>query len=156
MRVRPTTVVTSTLALGAGAGLMYLLDPLGGRRRRALLKDKLRHGAKEAGDRVSAAASDVSNRARGFAAETLGQLRHEELTDEQLAQRVRAKLGHHATHAGALEVLAHDGRVTLAGPILADEADDLVKAASKIRGVEAVENRLQMHESAGSMPALQH
>lgn len=156
MRVRPTTLVTGVLALGAGAGLMYLLDPLGGRRRRALVKDKLRHGAHEAGDTVSAAASDVSNRARGLAAEALGRFRHEEPDDEQLAQRVRAKLGHHTTHAGAVEVLVHDGRVTLAGPILAGEADDVVKAASKVRGVEAVENRLQMHETAGEMPALQH
>ncbi|HUP42032.1 MAG TPA: BON domain-containing protein, partial [Thermoanaerobaculia bacterium] len=116
MRVRPTTIVTSALALGAGAGLMYLLDPQGGRRRRALLKDKARHGAHEAGDKVSAVATDVGNRARGLTKEAVGRLRNEELTDEQLAQRVRSTLGHHTDHAGAIEVLVHDGRVTLAGP----------------------------------------
>lgn len=156
MRVRPTTVVTSVLALGTGAGLMYLLDPQGGRRRRALLQNKLRHGAREAGDKVNATAKDVGNRARGIAAEAVGRFRHEEITDEQLAQRVRASLGHHTAHAGSLEVLVHDGRVTLAGPVLANEADELVKAASKVRGVHGVENRLQMHESEGGIPALQH
>lgn len=156
MRVRPTTVVTGALALGAGAGLMYLLDPQGGRRRRALMQDKVRHGARMAGEKANATAKDLGNRTRGLTVETMGRFRKEQLTDEQLAQRVRAALGHHTTQAGSLEVLVHDGRVTLAGPALADEADGLVKAASKVRGVHGVENRLQMHESEGTIPALQH
>ena len=156
MRVRPTTIVTSALALGAGAGLMYLLDPQGGRRRRALLKDKARHSAHEAGDKVSAVATDVGNRARGLTKEAVGRFRNEELTDEQLAQRVRSTLGHHTDHAGAIEVMVHDGRVTLAGPAVADEVDELVKAASKVRGVQAVDNRLQLHETPGEVPALEH
>jgi osmotically-inducible protein OsmY len=156
MRVQPTTIVSSALALGAGAALMYLLDPQGGRRRRAQLKDKARHTAHEAGDKASAVAKDVGNRARGLAAEATGRFRNEELTDEQLAQRVRSSLGHFTDHAGAIEVMVHDGRVTLAGPAVADEVDELVKAASKVRGVHAVENRLQMHETPAQIPALQH
>jgi osmotically-inducible protein OsmY len=147
MRIPPTTIVSSALALGAGAALMYLLDPQGGRRRRAQIKDRALHGVNEASDKASAVAADLGNRARGLAAEATGRLRHEELTDEQLAQRVRSSLGHHTGHAGAIEVMVHDGRVTLAGPALANEVDELVKAVSKVRGVQAVENRLQMHES---------
>jgi len=69
---------------------------------------------------------------------------------------VRSSLGHFTDHAGAIEVMVHDGRVTLAGPAVADEVDELVKAASKVRGVHAVENRLQMHETPAQIPALQH
>lgn len=147
MRVNPFKVVTGLLAAGAGAGLMYLLDPQGGRRRRALLKDKTRHGANVAGDKVSATASDLGNRARGLTVETMGRLRGEEpLPDDKLAKRVRSELGHHTDAASQIEVTAKDGRVTLSGSVLTDEADRVVKAVEKIRGVSSVENRLQSHD----------
>jgi hypothetical protein len=53
---------------GMGAGLMYILDPQMGRRRRALARDKmtrLAHEAQEMGDVV---VRDVQNRAQGLAA----------------------------------------------------------------------------------------
>jgi hypothetical protein len=59
---------------GIGAGLMYLLDPQLGRRRRALARDKavsLAHQAQEAAEVVG---RDMSNRARGLAAGDLSVL----------------------------------------------------------------------------------
>lgn len=144
MRVTPTTIFT-TLAVGAGAGLMYLFDPQSGRGRRAELGSKLKKGAGTTGNKVSAVASDFGNRAKGLAIETGNRFRKDELTDEQLAQRVRAEIGHHTTNTGAIEVIAREGRITLMGPAIANEVDGLVKAASKVRGVSAVENRLHMH-----------
>jgi hypothetical protein len=155
MNVRPTKILSGALALGAGAGLMYLLDPDHGRRRRALVKDKLRHGATVAGTKASATANDLGNRARGLGVEAMKRVRKEELTDEQLAQRVRAKLGHHTSHSSAIEVSAHDGRVILSGPVLTAEAEDLVKAIHKVRGVDVVENRLQFQDTWNGLPGSQ-
>ena len=58
--------------LAVGAGVMYLLDPVQGRRRRALLRDQLVHGAHKASDQADAKMRDLRNRAYGLAAETRG------------------------------------------------------------------------------------
>jgi hypothetical protein len=52
--------------LTLGAGLMYLLDPERGRRRRALMRDKLMSASNSASDALGAKARDLSNRARGL------------------------------------------------------------------------------------------
>ena len=57
---------TGVIAAGVGAGLMYLLDPNAGRRRRALLRDKgvkLTHSTTRAVDKTS---RDMKNRIHGI------------------------------------------------------------------------------------------
>jgi osmotically-inducible protein OsmY len=148
MRLKPLSVVKGLLFASAGAGLMYLLDPKSGRRRRALVADKSRHGANVAGTRLSATASDLGNRTRGLTNEAMSRFRNDEtLTDDKLAHRVRSELGHHTQSASEIEVTAKDGCVVLSGPVLTAEAEKVVKAASKVRGVSSVENRLQLRET---------
>ncbi len=59
--------ITAILSgIGIGAALMYLFDPKGGNRRRALIRDKavaLKNDAEEA---ISGRAKDLSNRAKGL------------------------------------------------------------------------------------------
>ena len=57
------------LGLGIGAGLMYLLDPDHGRRRRALLRDKTVSTAHKIDDSFGRTLRDLDHRARGLAAE---------------------------------------------------------------------------------------
>lgn len=153
MRVNPFKVASAALFAGLGAGIMYLLDPRSGRRRRALVRDKARHGANVAGDKLSATASDVGNRTRGLTQETIQRFRNDEkLPDDKLAQRVRSELGHHTDAASRIEVTAKDGCVILSGPVLTDEAERIVKAVNKVRGVSTVENRLQLHEAPATTP----
>ena len=57
------------LGLGAGAALMYVLDPDRGRRRRALIHDKAVALSHDASDVINKTAKDLSNRAYGIAAE---------------------------------------------------------------------------------------
>jgi hypothetical protein len=47
--------------LAAGAVLMYLGDPEGGRRRRALVRDRLVRAAHRTGDAVDVTSRDVTN-----------------------------------------------------------------------------------------------
>lgn len=68
---------------------------------------------------------------------------------------MRAKIGRVVSHPRAIQVLADRGRVTLSGPILAGEVDDLLAAVASVRGVVDVENRLQVHPTADNVPALQ-
>ncbi len=55
--------------IGTGALLMYLFDPNGGRRRRALIRDKAVGLSNDVTDAIEGKAKDLRNRAKGFAHE---------------------------------------------------------------------------------------
>src|ERR687893_381397 len=96
--------------VGLGAALMYMLGPDRGRRRRALLRDKLVSAANKTPDAVSATARDLRNRARGLATEVGSMFTNEEVSDEVLVARVRSKMGRVVSHPSAIEVTADQGR----------------------------------------------
>jgi uncharacterized membrane protein len=138
-----------------GAGLMYVLDPSRGRRRRALLRDKLIHTAHKTGHGIDATARDLANRARGLLAEARLRMRDGDVPDEVLKARVRAGLGGAVSHPRAIEVTASNGRVRLGGPVLAHEVAGLLARVAAVPGVAEVEDRLEVHEQAGDVPGLQ-
>jgi hypothetical protein len=136
--------------------MMYILDPDRGRRRRALVRDQLVSAGHRFPDAVGATARDLSNRTRALAAEAGSMLSGEgEISDDVLVARVRSKMGRVVSHPHAVGVTAEEGRVTLSGPILADEVDDLLSCVSRVRGVAGMENRLEVHDEAGNVSALQ-
>ena len=143
------------LALGGilGAGLTYLFDPAGGRRRRALLRDKAVRAAHEAEDATERSTRDLANRSRGLFARLRG--RRERVGDRTLEERVRAQLGHVCSHARAIAVKAEDGCVELKGPILDAEHDRVIEAVEAIPGVRAIDDDLERHAEPGNIPALQ-
>lgn len=54
---------------GVGAALMYLFDPQGGNRRRALIRDKATKLNRQTREAIEGRARDLSNRAKGVAHE---------------------------------------------------------------------------------------
>jgi uncharacterized membrane protein len=142
--------------IGLGAGLMYLLDPDRGRRRRALVRDQLVHGWNKAEDALDTTAADFANRTRGLAAETKARFRHEVVEDNVLMARVRSRIGRVVSHPGSIDVSAQQGRVSLSGPILAREVEPLLSAVRSVRGVTDVENYLEVHERPDGVPGLQN
>lgn len=142
-----------SFALGVAATRM--LDPIGGRRRRALIRDKAVSAAHTAGDAVDTTSRDLANRGRGVLARLRARLRPEDVDDDTLVERVRARIGGVVSHPHAVRVSAENGRITLAGPILADEIDRTVMRAARVRGVRAVDNQLEAHDGADGVPALQ-
>ena len=141
--------------VGLGAALMYFLDPDRGRRRRGLVRDQVVSAFSKADDAVGATARDLGNRTRGLAAETRSRLKKEQAPDEVIVARVRSELGRVVSHPSAIQVTAEQGRVTLSGPILAREVDDLLSTVRKARGVTDLVNQLEVHEQADNVPALQ-
>lgn len=141
--------------IGLGAGLMYLMDPNSGRRRRAMIRDKAFHLLHESEDAMLVAARDLNNRAHGLAARAKSALTKDGAGDEVIVERIRAKLGRYVSHPHAIEVKCDDGMVTVAGLILADEVDGMLRAVLGVRGVKDVINWLEVHETPGNVPALQ-
>jgi uncharacterized membrane protein/osmotically-inducible protein OsmY len=141
--------------LGIGVGLMYFLDPERGRRRRALIRDRVAHSASVSGDAMSATGRDVVHRATGVAARLRGTFGRGPVDDGVLVERVRAQLGRMISHPRAVDVDAADGVVTLRGPILQHEMRRLLNAVERVGGVREVVSQLEEHKEAGNIPALQ-
>ena len=141
--------------LGIGTGVMYLLDPDRGKRRRALLGDKFASATKKTGEGIEITVRDISNRARGIATGIQSKFTTGEIDDAVLVDRVRSKLGRIVSHPGAIEVAAENGNVTLKGPILEGEVDSLLKCVKEIQGVNQLFDHLEVHKEAGNHPALQ-
>lgn len=142
-------------AIGAGAALMYFVDPQSGRRRRALMGNRITHTARLTRDAIGATGRDLVQRGGG----TLTQLRTtftaDEVHDDTLVARVRAKLGRVVSHPHAVDVSASDGVVALQGPILTSEVNGLIRAVEGIQGVRRVINQLEEHKTRDGIPALQ-
>jgi BON domain-containing protein len=152
-RSGPALSVLGAAVVGAAA--MYLLDPDGGGRRRALVRDQLVHAAHRAEDVAGTTSRDLGNRARGVVAELRGRFVPADVSDDVLSERVRTRIGAVVGHAGAIQAEVRDGHVTLSGPALAEDVERLVRRVRAVRGVEHVENQLDVHEEPGNVPGLQ-
>jgi hypothetical protein len=141
--------------LGAGAALVYFLDPKKGAARRSLVRDKAGAvwDAKMSAKR--AMLKDARNRLQGVAAVAREKLVHEPIPDERLVARVRSAIGHVLSHPRAIEVTAENGHVHLHGLVFSSELDRLLQVAAKVSGVQSVEHDLDVRHTAEGVPELQ-
>jgi hypothetical protein len=84
---------TMTSVAGAGAGLMYVLDPVAGSRRRALARDQLGHAGRRVTEATGTILRDAQNRGRGLKATLVRELRPGDVPDHVLEDRARSRLG---------------------------------------------------------------
>jgi uncharacterized membrane protein len=134
---------------------MYLLDPDRGRPRRNRIKDQAVHTVRQADRFAGRSLRDVRNRLRGVAAETRSRLRHDDAEEPVLYARVRAAIGRVVSNPHSIEVTVDDGTVLLAGPVLANELDDLIRTVERVHGVHDVIDELDVHEKPDGVPGLQ-
>ncbi len=154
-RIIDNATMVSGMILGATA--MYILDPQQGSRRRALARDKAIRGGYLLGRWLNRQARDLGNRAIGRVAEWRSSLRDQSRTldNDTLVRRVRAQLGHVVAHPDSLEISAHEGAVTIGGPVLRHEVEKIRNRISRIRGVRHCRLEVDAHGSGGSVPGLQ-
>lgn len=140
---------------GIGAALMYLMDPDRGRRRRARVRDRLVHTGHEVAQGAGTVSRDVAHRSRGLVVGPRAWFTRGVVDDAVLAQRVRSQLGRVVSHPHAIHVTAYEGTVKLNGSILADEVKPLLRRLRHLRGVQAIEESLQVHAQGEHVPGLQ-
>jgi len=144
------------LGAGMGAGLMFLLDPKGGARRRGILRDKAFSLGKDAVERANRRGQNLVNRARGGILEWRQRSLEGQVDDDTLQQRVRAQIGHVVSHPGALEFEARDGKITIVGPVLSGEKARIQDRLRKTRGVRSWDlSGIEEHRSEEKIPGLQ-
>jgi hypothetical protein len=136
-----------------GSGLMFLLDPDRGRRRRAVVRDKVSGTWRDTGHVLRRKSRDLGNRAQGMAASTRSLFGRAPDRDA-LVDRVRSKIGRAVSHPHAIHVTEQEGRIVVSGPVLAAELSGLLKAVRRVKGVESVENRLDVHDTGENVPEL--
>jgi BON domain len=140
---------------GLGAGLMFLLDPDMGSRRRAILRDKLISFIRLAAGAADKTSRDLKNRVYGTVASTKSRFSDIDVFDDILVERVRSQMGRAVSHPHAIQVTAKNGEVRLSGEILAEEADDLIRRISTLKGIKNVKNQLTSHDQPGDISSLQ-
>jgi hypothetical protein len=147
------TILSLIAAAGAGAAMMYFLDPSSGARRRARVRDgtsRVYRGGRESARKK---AVDLRNRAQGWNARlsrTFGGAMP--VSDDVLANRIRSQLGHLATHAGAIDVRVASGCVKLGGRVLLGEASRIVAAITSMDGVRSVDQNWAIAEEWAVAP----
>jgi hypothetical protein len=143
------SVLTSA---GIGAAFVYLFDPVSGNRRRALMREKAQRTVHDAQHFFDVASRDLQNRSLGMIEEMRSRLSGQKVDDDKLVRRVAAKLGHHVMRARDIGITAENGVITLQGPVLSSEVDDVIHAVARIPGVVEVRNQLEVREVSGEMP----
>ena len=148
-------VGTAGLGAGVGAGLMYLLDPQGGRGRRAAARDKSVSALKQGGEAAARTSRRLGNKTKGLVARTGSKLRESDLADEgqKLLKKVQKVVRATVSHPSAIDPILEAGRVHLHGLVLASEVARLLAALEAVEGIDGVENRLELHESPQDLAA---
>lgn len=144
-------------AAAAGALAVYWFEGQSGRRRRKLVGDKLVRAGHDLAYQTQVKARRARDQLQGVAA--TGNLDHvsrsEPLSDQQLHDRIRSRLGRLVSHPKSVEVLVEQGCVCLRGHILTQEQDPLLRDVKSMAGVESVRDELVRHDSPEHIPELQ-
>ncbi len=141
-------VVTS---FAAGAALMYYLDPVAGRRRRSLVRDQAVSTRHEVERYARAKSKRASDQVHGVLAKTRAKIAPQPVDDEQLRERIRAKLGHVIERPSALTVDVHGGQVVLSSDVSNPDIETAVETIASMHGVRGIVTHLSPSQrTAGS------
>jgi gas vesicle protein len=143
--------------LGVGGALMYMFDPERGRGRRDQIRDRMNRTGdtlRRTGENVRRTSQRVSERVSKLRENARSAFGAGRLSDAALLARVRLAVGRSVSHPKAIVAGVENGVVTLSGPVFENEVNELIRSVSAIRGVNRVENRLELHATA-DVPALQ-
>ncbi|HEY0867265.1 MAG TPA: BON domain-containing protein [Fimbriimonas sp.] len=149
-------LLTILEGLAVGAGLMYVLDPESGRRRRAMARDQFQKQVRHRQSALGVMQRDFANRSRGMMTQFKAARTHGDMVaDDIVEQRIRSALGRVCSHPRAIYCQVHNGEATLTGQVLNSNVQKVVQCVKNTKGVHRVVNRLDVHEDASGISSLQ-
>jgi hypothetical protein len=149
------SAMNSLIGAAAGAGIMYVLDPVSGTRRRALARDKIGYARCQVTDAIGTILRDAQNRVRGLVAALVSELRPGKVPDHVLGDRIRSRLGTLVRYPRLVHVRCENGNVFLSGVVASDEVARAVHRIRRMQGVDRVENRLELRADPAELPGAQ-
>lgn len=90
--------------------------------------------------------AQVRDWARGFMTETGDRFRWRTVSDTTLVAQAQTRLNRLVSRPSAIEITVNQGQLTLSGPVLDREYEDLLASVASIRGVKEVVNQLDVQE----------
>ena len=130
-------------ALGAAA--MYYLDPQAGPQRRARALGRL--GALSRNARgIAAQGQGLGEDASGMASSDMAQADR----NRALRDRIYGEVGRLVSRAEGIEVVVHEGNVSLRGEVSEAERETLLSTVLALPGVLRIDNRLKVREEEPS------
>lgn len=109
-------------------------------RGKSLLTDELPGEVSTLTHNLQGRADELVERGR-----TLASRRKQMAADRRLEKQARAAVRRLTRHPKALQIEAHEGRLTLSGSVLEKDEHRLVKALSRLPGVDGVDNLLDVY-----------
>jgi len=76
----------------------------------------------------------------------------DDVPDHVLESAIQTQLRKRVRHPQSVEVTVRQGLVTMGGPILLDEMDEIGNCLSQLRGVRGIESRWEICEADGASP----
>ena len=136
-----------------GVAVTYFFDPERGSSRRAELQEQIGAYLRRSVDRIDNAARQVQRRPRAGAQLKPADLRPLPEEDLTLLSRVESVLlAMPGFPKSSVEAEVSNGRLTLRGEVAsADQAQEIVEAASRVRNVGEVENQLRVRSAQATV-----
>ncbi|MBP0588292.1 BON domain-containing protein [Paraburkholderia sp. LEh10] len=139
-------------AAALGAAAMYYFDSQLGKRRRAMLRDKMGATSRRIRKSSQAQARKVAGRAYGMLHNAVSSA---PASDLQLTERARSRLGHVIANPRSVDVRVDHGVACVGGEVPAADHDRVIREIAAVPGIERIEDCLSVHDDRGNLPGLQ-
>lgn len=144
-RSRTVQLTALAVAVGVTAGILYFFDARSGRRRRAMLRDRLDRSRRRLAENLQSTADGVRNGSRGVLGRIRSLFEDEHPAPERLVRRIHTRIGQVVEDSDAVGIRADaEGTVTLTGRVMQDEVHPLLRHVAATRGVHSVNNFLEV------------
>lgn len=138
--------------IATAATAAYFLDRKKGRERRARVARGAERLARTIGERAALGVRDGQHRIVGMTKQAWLALRHEHLEDRVLVERIRSRMGRIVSHPHKIHVASDEGVVTLWGQTSQDEALELARTVSGMRGVNELRDHIEICDPEPEAP----
>ena len=148
------SVTRSVLGIALTAGAVYFFDPVSGRRRRVIVRDRCAQAARKLDRGTRDARHEAAHRLEGLTTRTKARFTRDQASDKAVRKHVLAALEEATTFPQAIDLTVDDGHVVLRGDVLAHEHQRVLDEVREIYGVRIITDHLTVLEGWEAVKSL--